>query len=446
MSRKIVVLFCLLFSLALTVVAANKKFVLVIDAGHGGRDHGTVYPHHKWGGTPRHFEKELTLRYALAFGKLVERNCPDVKVIYTRTKDVYPDLQKRSDIANKNKADLFVSIHVNSVDARNTALNGFVAYTLGKGTSDAFQKNLEVTRDHADEYEEFENMPELDIMAQLEQEQNQGRSIYAANMIAKSVGKRTALVSQGVKQKNLSVLRLTVAPAVLLETGYLNNDHDRALLISSDMPEKFAQAFYEGFLEYKKKYQPYGPNSAVAEPPAEEMAKDKSAGKKKKKVEQEPEPQEAQPKDEKAPDHDVAEQNPVEEKKKDAEQVAPVADKNYDAPVFKVQIMACNTKLKPDDKRFKGVKNAEGRLEGKVWKYTVGSSDDYNEINRLRKSLAVKFPEAFVIAFRNGERMNVNEAIEEFLKNKQQKQQKSAQPNARKAQTKRKTKNTKKRR
>ena len=134
MNKKLILCLWMTFSFAVAMTAANRKFVLVIDAGHGGHDAGALGYVSK--------EKDLTLRYALAFGAAVEKNCPDVKVIYTRKTDVFVELWRRAEIANQAKADLFVSVHINSVGKGRIA-RGYQTYTLGKGESGtAIDKNL----------------------------------------------------------------------------------------------------------------------------------------------------------------------------------------------------------------------------------------------------------------------------------------------------------------
>lgn len=118
-------------------VGANKKFTLVIDAGHGGKDTGAPGTYSK--------EKDINLRISLAFGRYVERNCPDVRVVYTRKTDVFVPLYERAEIANRVKADLFVSVHTNAVKGSNT-IRGFETYTLGDGSSHATKTNLEVAK------------------------------------------------------------------------------------------------------------------------------------------------------------------------------------------------------------------------------------------------------------------------------------------------------------
>ena len=142
MNKKILfILITFLFSVA-SADAQNKKFTLVVDAGHGGGDTGAI-------GVAKTREKDLTLKFALAFGKLVEKNCPDVKVIYTRKTDKFVELYRRAEIANNNKADLFISVHINALPKGHIA-RGFQTYTLGRsrrtGKKTGVMENLEVAK------------------------------------------------------------------------------------------------------------------------------------------------------------------------------------------------------------------------------------------------------------------------------------------------------------
>ena len=168
-------------------MAAKKNFTLVIDAGHGGRDAGAI-------GQAKVKEKDLTLRYALAFGRMVEQNCPDVKVIYTRKTDTFVELYRRAEIANKNKADLFISIHINSLP-RGKRAYGFQTYTLGKskrtGKKTGVLENLEVAKrenavillekDYKQTYQGYDpNSPESNIMFEFIQDKNMENTVELA--------------------------------------------------------------------------------------------------------------------------------------------------------------------------------------------------------------------------------------------------------------------------
>ena len=187
---------CLL-GVALMIHADNKSFTLVIDAGHGGGDPGAK--------GAISYEKNLTLKFALAFGKLVEQNCPDVKVIYTRKTDRFVELYRRAEIANKNKADLFISIHINSLPKGHQAM-GFQTYTLGKsrrtGKKNGVLENLEVAKqenaviylekDYQQTYHGYDpNSPESNIMFEFVQDKNMENSVDLAKFMQKYVCEAT---------------------------------------------------------------------------------------------------------------------------------------------------------------------------------------------------------------------------------------------------------------
>lgn len=394
MIRKIVSAIVLSLLVVAVSSAATKKFTLVIDAGHGGKDAGCIGSISK--------EKNLTLKMALAFGRYVERNCPDVKVIYTRKTDVFLELWQRAEIANRNKADLFISVHINSLPGGKIA-RGFQTYTLGRGRNSGkkgIMENLEVAKrenavivmekDYKQHYEGFDpNSPESNIMFEFIQDTHMERSVDLARLMQKHVCAATGRQNGGAHQDNLAVLRLTSMPGCLLELGFISTPDEERFMNSNEAPDKYVRGFYNAFIAYKKKYAggvavPYQPtterNASVPSIVPEEM-KETAARQKSK-------PAENQPK----------------------------ADR--DVPVFKVQIIASDKAVKANSPQFKGIKQTELYKEGGLFKYTTGSSTDYNEIYRLRKSILDKFPSAFIIAFRNGEKMDVREAIREFKEKK----------------------------
>ena len=410
----------LLSVLALGVsMAANKRFTLVIDAGHGGKDAGAC------GKTSK--EKNLTLKYALAFGKIVERNCPDVKVVYTRKTDTFLELWQRAEIANKNKANLFVSVHINALEGGKVA-RGIQTYTLGKGETTGkkgIQENLEVAKrensviflesNYKKTYQGFDpNSPESSIMFEFIQDKNMEQSVELARYMQKNLCAATGRLNKGAHQNNLAVLRLTSMPGCLLELGYISTSDEEAFLNSNDAVIKFSSGFYKAFMEYRKKYD----NTLISvpfkakpiEPEIPEIVPDeyKNNNKKNERARTKKESEKKVTTDE--TDSVEGDSSKMVEKKSETT--------NGNAPVFKVQLFVSDAKLKESDKRLKGLTDVDYYTEGRLLKYTTGASTNYNEIYRLRKNILEQFPDAFIIAFRGDKKMDVNEAIAEFKRNR----------------------------
>ena len=400
-------------------MAANKRFTLVIDAGHGGKDAGAC------GKTSK--EKNLTLKYALAFGKIVERNCPDVKVVYTRKTDTFLELWQRAEIANKNKANLFVSVHINALEGGKVA-RGIQTYTLGKGETTGkkgIQENLEVAKrensviflesNYKKTYQGFDpNSPESSIMFEFIQDKNMEQSVELARYMQKNLCAATGRLNKGAHQNNLAVLRLTSMPGCLLELGYISTSDEEAFLNSNDAVIKFSSGFYKAFMEYRKKYD----NTLISvpfkakpiEPEIPELVPDeyKNNDKKNERARTKKESEKKVTTDETASVE--GDSSKVSEKKSETA--------NGETPVFKVQLFVSDAKLKASDKRLKGLTDVDYYTEGRLLKYTTGASTNYNEIYRLRKNILEQFPDAFIIAFRGDKKMDVNEAIAEFKRNR----------------------------
>jgi N-acetylmuramoyl-L-alanine amidase len=410
--RRLTAILVLLLSLALSVDAAQKKvFTLCIDAGHGGGDPGARGKISK--------EKTLTLRYALAFGRIIEQNCPDVKVIYTRKTDRFIELWQRAEIANKAKADLFVSVHINSLPGGHIA-RGYQTYTLGRsrrdGNKQGYIENLEVAKrenavilyekDYQQHYEGFDpKSPESNILFELVQDKNLENSIQLAKFMQKNICSATGRQDKGVHQDNLAVLRLTSMPACLMELGFISTSDEEQYMNSDRALQQYTRGFYNAFVAYKNKV---APNIKVPYKPATELPEPAQPEKPAEKVEE-------------PADNTLAQTQPAPQPLLSQ----PVADEQPaepatagDAPVFKVQILTSGSVLKPGNRLLKGRTDAAYYREGGIYKYTVGASTNYQEIYRLRKEVLPKFPEAFIIAFRGDKKMDVNEAIREYKSNK----------------------------
>lgn len=502
-----ILLMTLMIAVGAFACAASKSFTLVIDAGHGGHDSGAK--------GAMSYEKNINLKVALAFGKYVERNCPDVKVVYTRKTDVFVPLYQRAEIANRNKANLFVSVHTNALP-KGRISRGFETYTLGDGRSHGKKTNLDVAKrensvifmekDYKQHYVGYDpNSPESNIMFEFVQDHNMQQSVAFAKLLQQNVCSLAGRVNKGVHQDNFAVLRLTSMPACLIELGFITTPDEEQALNNPAVVDKIARGIYNAFAEYKNRQAggltvPFKaeaeklpaedqsmptaveqPAKQTQEKPGEQAQKQPKELKEQKKQEQ-PEVQAKQParqparQQSKAPVNDlpvthdgiiVFDEGPVRRMETQAEAAAVVkefapdaksdnkveakaenkpeakgkaeakveskaeaqpeskpAAKNDNAamdsslPVFKVQIMVCHNKLKEGDRQLKGLKGCDYYQENGDWKCTYGASNNYNEIARMRKQILDLFPSCFIVAFKNGEKMNVNQAIKEFMQNK----------------------------
>lgn len=250
MTRTLRFFFSFFFLLSgITMMQAGNSFVLVIDAGHGGHDAGAVGSFSK--------EKDINLRVALAFGQLVELNSPDVKVVYTRKTDVFVPLDTRADIANNHKADLFISIHTNSLPAGRIAY-GSETYTLGMARAGA---NLDVAKrensvityetDYKTRYQGFDpNKAESYVIFEFMQDKYMKQSIDFAWCIQKQYV-RANRKDKGVHQAGFLVLRKTGMPAVLTELGFISTPEEESYLNSEEGVKTLSTAIYNGFVEYR---------------------------------------------------------------------------------------------------------------------------------------------------------------------------------------------------
>ena len=408
-------------TVTLATAAKTNKFTLVIDAGHGGNDAGAIGSLTK--------EKIINLNVALAFGKLVERNCSDVKVIYTRKTDVFIPLHTRADIANRNKADLFISIHTNALP-KGRISRGLETYTLGMHRA---ADNLEVAKrenevilyekDYKQRYQGFDpNSSESYIMFEFIQDHNMAQSVEMAKYVQRRTCASAGRIDKGVKQAGFLVLRETSMPSCLIELGFISTPDEERFLNTTSGVNQLAQGIYQAFLDYKRKN--YGgvtvplkvePKTEVEIPTVVPKAEPKAEVKPEPKPEVKAEPK-PEPKPEVKPDSASSSASPTSPTSLSSPTTPAIAAAPA-VPVFKVQILASSTKLKSNDPRLKGQKDAACYEEGGLYKYTVGSSANYNEIAQLRKTLAADFPQCFIIAFKDGAKVNVQLAIQEFRNN-----------------------------
>lgn len=383
MFKKIYLLNFLLlsFMLACTTLYGADKFVLVLDAGHGGHDAGAIGRITK--------EKDINLGVILKLGNLIEDNFNDVKVVYTRNTDVFIPLQERADIANRNKSNLFVSVHTNAAKARSAY--GAEVYTLGLAKSKA---NLDVAMtensvilledDYKTKYKGFDpNSVESYIMFEFMQDKYLDQSLSFASGVQKNFVNNLKRYDRGVRQAGFWVLHRTASPSVLIELGFISNTEEENFLASEGGQRKMATAIYNSFVKFKREY-------------------DKMMG--------------FRPNSSNVKELEIAEEPPT--------QAAPVAVENVtkteenkplaaatELPLFKVQFYTSPTKLSSKNKALKGVEDFDFYKEAGLFKYTVGSDTDFNKINTLRKNISKKFPDAFVIAFQGDKKLSLKEAM-----------------------------------
>lgn len=439
MCKRILFILLLGVGLAATAIAADRKFTLVIDAGHGGKDPGTIGKYSK--------EKTIALNVALAFGRYVEKNCPDVKVIYTRKTDVFIPLKERAAIANRNKADLFVSVHVNSVQSRKP-VTGLETYTMGMRRSDeklsaAMRENevILIESNYKQNYSGYDpRSPESMIMFEFINEKNMAESVEMAQLIQRNVCSTAGRPNKGVKQDVFLVLRETSMPACLVEVGYISTPSEERYLNDKNNIDAMGRGLYQALVAYKNKRvggkaiqqpkskaQASAPQQPQAQPEPKAEPKPEPKPEPKQKAEAKPEPKQAvksEPKPEptplaQLPDTARADSLPAQPAlAQQPVQAAPPVAESAGEPVFKVQLFISPRRLAKNARQFKGRTDIDSYEEGGMIKYTVGASTNYNEIYRLRKEVLDQFPQAFIIAFRDGQKMNASEAYKEYVRNK----------------------------
>ncbi len=343
--KLIFVAVCILFfNISFAQDKTDNVDVIVIDAGHGGKDPGALGKKSK--------EKDLTLLIALKLGEYIETNLPDIKVIYTRTTDKFIELHKRSEIANDNNADLFISIHVNA--SRATHVTGTSTFVMGLNRSD---KQLEVVKrensviliedDYKKKYDGFDpNSPETKIIFSLYQNAYLEQSIKIAGEVQEQFKERAKRVNRDVRQAGLVVLWNCSMPSILVETGFITNPEEEKFLLTENGQAIIASSIYRAVRDYKN----------------------------------------------------------IIEGKKD-----PVIENNI---IFKIQIAYSGKKIDTNPDNFEGIKNVERVEDGRYFRYFTGNANSYEEIAELQNQVRKKIPEAYVIALNNGKLITVKDALQ----------------------------------
>lgn len=336
-----------LFLFAPNLIANEKSFIVVIDPGHGGSDPGAVGSSSK--------EKDINLAVALKVGNLISANHKDVKVVYTRNADRFVGLDDRANIANKNKADLFISIHTNAV--KNKAIRGAETFTMGLARTDenlqvAMRENAAILLedDYMQKYEGFDpKSTESYIIFEFMQNKHMEQSISLASEIQKGFvsSKRS---DRGVRQAGFLVLRKTGMPSVLVELGFITNKEEERYMKSAEGQNSLAKAISNAFRSYKREY-------------------DRKQG----------------------VQVDISN--------------TPVSETSKDVIVYKVQILASNKKLAAKAKELKGYSSETYYTEKGLYKYTHGETTSPAEIKKIRQAVLKDFKDAFIVSFKNGEKV-----------------------------------------
>lgn len=348
---------------------------VVIDPGHGGNDPGAISLDGKL------TEKFVVLDVALTLGKMIKDAYPDVKVIYTRDKDVFIPLNTRADIANKNHADLFISLHCNSVPKNKTAPSGCETYVMGMSKSSS---NMEVTKrensvilmedDYTTKYQGYDpDNPESAIFFNLMQNAYFEQSLKMAELCQKYLSKGPISTNRGIKQGALLVLWRTTMPSVLVEMGFITNKSDRNTLASKEKRTQLASRIFSAFKEFKEQYDDTVPDMTSVQPP---VGQDSPA------VKEQPVA---------GNDGPAAEAEPV---KKDE----PAAE----GPYYAIQIFAVSRNLSSGASEFRGLKEIGKFPAGNIYKYTTGHFKNEKEAQAALSSVRSKFKDAFVVKIESG--------------------------------------------
>ncbi|WP_298116975.1 N-acetylmuramoyl-L-alanine amidase [Flavobacterium sp.] len=355
-----------------------EKFKVALDAGHGSHDFGAVYS--------GHVEKNINLAIVLKVGKILEKN-PNIEVIYTRKTDIFIDLVERANIANRADANIFVSVHCNA--NKNTAAFGSETFVMGmtKNASnlEAAKKENEVIKlekDYKQKYEGYNpNAPESLIGMTLIQEEYMENSIALAGKIQDNFKNDMGVKSRGVSQAPFMVLHKSYMPRVLIETGFISNKEEGSRLDSEEGQNDIAQAIAEAIVSYKKDFHGESSNEPKIDKPVRRVV-----------------------------EKPVEVSKPDSVKEESIEKVNEVIDEK--GIVFKVQLSASAKKLDLTPSNFKGLKNITSSYNNGLYKYMYGATSNHEQAKKLLQEAKAKgYSTAYLIAFKDGKSINIQEAI-----------------------------------
>ena len=350
----------LLFFFTESIIAQSRAFTVVIDPGHGGKDPGAV------GANSR--EKDIVLSVGLKVGKLIEVNHPDANVLYTRKDDRFVPLNQRAEIANKAKADLFISIHCNALDRRRASPQGVETFVLGLHRS---KDNLDVAKaensvimyeeDYSVKYEGFNpNEPESYIIFEFMANEFLDQSVKFASMVQNQLVSNSERVNRNVRQAGFLVLREVAMPSILVELGYISNRQEENYLKSESGQTSLAQSIYNGFKEYKREQDKKSHVFGATSPSSSSSPMGVT------------------------PSTSTVSSGEIE---------------------YRVQFLTSSKKLNNGAATLKGLNPVEVYRDGNAYKYTYGSTSNQDEIRRALREVQKKFKDAFIIEFSEGQRV-----------------------------------------
>jgi len=394
-NRILSILFITFLFISAPIAAAPYTFTVVIDPGHGGKDPGTLGSMVK--------EKDIVLSTGLRLGELIRERHPDVRVLYTRSSDVFIPLDQRAILANKAKANLFISIHADH--AETPGVKGASTFTLGLNRS---RENFEIAKrensvilledNYKQRYEGFDpNSAESYIMFEFMQDNYMNQSIqFASTLQSKFVA--IGRYNRGVRQDVFLVLRCTSMPSVLVELGFLSNREEEEFLNSEKGRNRMAESLLRGFTDFKNNYErkSTGNKSSVKRIPATVITKENESD------------TDQQTKSDTSKEIKVRDK---EDKNITVNDNIVLADSDLsDTGIqFKIQMLTSTFALSQNDKKLKGIP-MDCYVENKLHKYTYGKYAKFEDANRKRRELSKTFPDAFVIAFKNNQKIPVETA------------------------------------
>ena len=391
--------FILLCSISLSSYSQSTKFKVTLDAGHGAKDYGAVYN--------GHIEKDIALAVVLKVGKILE-STPGFEIIYTRKTDVFIDLIERANIANRADSHVFVSIHCNA--NKNTSAAGTETFVMGmsKNASNleaARKENSVITleKDYKEKYEGYDpKSPETIIGTSIIQEEYLENSIVLAGKIQDIFTDGLGRKSRGVKQAPFMVLHKAYMPRVLIEMGFISNPVDGAYLDSELGQKEMAKSIADAIISYKKEYFGNGNNDDNGERPSQKMV---------------------EPAVKSTPDEEmIVIEKPVTKTPAVTKPIvtkAPEVKKPEEKPVvsasgvtFKVQLAVSSSRLDLTASNFNGLGSLSMMSAGNLYRYMYGETNSYEDGKRLLQEAKAKgYESAFLIAFRDGKKITIQEAL-----------------------------------